>query len=683
MLKIKNVLHILIFLIAVTVSLTAQENKILKDEDFLNKLREMALTDIMDMKISVASQIPLSMREAPGIVTLVTREDILNSGARDLVDVFTQLVPGFTFLQSDYGPIGLGVRGLWAYEGKVLLLIDGVEANDEGFGGIIFGNHFSIENIERIEVIRGPGSVIYGGYAGLGVINIITRSFEKKPGSYVSTSLSRMYDTYSHRNISFGIGNKENEFKYSVTGFTGQGRLSDRTFVPYFSKPEKSGSTINFTTANLNINMNYKGYDVRAFLERYKQEYDIDYEFSTLLLQLKKNYKIADWFHLDVNWNAKLQKPWELRGQSEFVFNGQVVDTTYSNNKSQNKSAFAFNGQFFITKNLHLLTGIEYTRTEVEIGDPEPGVLEIPFGSIEENYDDISAHTFISYAQLMFKNDIFNVTVGGRYESDEHFGTSFVPRLALTKIFGPFHFKLMASKSFRVPGGKYYDLNLKPEKGINYEVETGVQFSKNHFMVLNLFDELYKDVISYKLNSDSTAFYYDNQDVIRSRGFELEYKYVGKIFRLGSNFSYATIIENTVDAYKVPEKNNRALGFPEYQFNIFAGINISKHLSINPSFTFFGPRYGYIEGFIVNNIGKKLTTNEQGVLKEFEFTTMLNVNFRTKDILTKGLNIDLGIRNLFNNDFEYIQPFNGYKAPLPAPTSSLILRINYESNFTF
>src|SRR5882672_6289793 len=135
---------------------------------------EMSLEQLMNIKVS-ASKTNLSSRETPSIVSVITREDIRNMGARDLMDVLNQ-VPGMSFGADVQNTVGIGTRGNWGHEGKVLLLIDGNEMNEILYATTQFGQHYNISNIDRIEIIRGPGSSIYGGYAELGVINIITRN---------------------------------------------------------------------------------------------------------------------------------------------------------------------------------------------------------------------------------------------------------------------------------------------------------------------------------------------------------------------------------------------------------------------------------------------------------------------------------------------------------------------------
>ena len=96
----------------------------------------------MNIKISVASIKELTPRESPGVVSYISAEEIHESGANDLVDVL-RLVPGFDFAMDVEGVVGIGVRGNWAHEGKVLMLIDGQEMNEGLYSSLQFGNPFT------------------------------------------------------------------------------------------------------------------------------------------------------------------------------------------------------------------------------------------------------------------------------------------------------------------------------------------------------------------------------------------------------------------------------------------------------------------------------------------------------------------------------------------------------------
>src|SRR5947209_7894913 len=104
------------------------------------------LNDLLTRDVAVASQKSSTLREAPGVVTVVSREEIQSSGARDLIDVLS-LVPGFWFGVDVEGVVDVGLRGVWAHEGKTLLLVDGVEMNELLYSNNELFNHYPLGNI--------------------------------------------------------------------------------------------------------------------------------------------------------------------------------------------------------------------------------------------------------------------------------------------------------------------------------------------------------------------------------------------------------------------------------------------------------------------------------------------------------------------------------------------------------
>ena len=133
---------------------------------------------ILAEKETVASNVIKDAKKQPASVSVITKEQIKMSGARTVNEVLTTYVPGF-FTVEDQDDTIAGFRGFASdNNAKVLLLINGHNMNTEWFWGppdsII--NGMNMEYIERIEVIRGPGSVTLGQGALLGVINIITKN---------------------------------------------------------------------------------------------------------------------------------------------------------------------------------------------------------------------------------------------------------------------------------------------------------------------------------------------------------------------------------------------------------------------------------------------------------------------------------------------------------------------------
>src|SRR5256712_4190853 len=125
----------------------------------------------LKQETTVASVRPATLRDSPGILTLLSREEILASGARDLLDVL-QLVPGFAPAVDVEGAVDVGFRGVWGHEGKILLLLDGQEMNETLYSTLQLGHELTVDQIQSIEIIRGPGSARYGGNAELAVIHV-------------------------------------------------------------------------------------------------------------------------------------------------------------------------------------------------------------------------------------------------------------------------------------------------------------------------------------------------------------------------------------------------------------------------------------------------------------------------------------------------------------------------------
>ena len=138
----------------------------------------MNLEQLMKVQFSTASKHPENVSETPASVTVITRSDIRAYGWRTLAEVL-QSVRGY-WVNSDRDYSYLGVRG-FARPGdnntRILLLVNGHRLNDNIFYQALIGTEFplDVELIERIEIVRGPASSLYGTNAFFGVINVVTQ----------------------------------------------------------------------------------------------------------------------------------------------------------------------------------------------------------------------------------------------------------------------------------------------------------------------------------------------------------------------------------------------------------------------------------------------------------------------------------------------------------------------------
>ena len=158
---------------------------------------ELMLFDEVPTVVSATRQ-PRAINLTPVPISLITKEFIHYSGLTTLAEVL-QFTPGMNVLRMDRNHYAVGVRGFHSrFSDRTLLLIDGRNANNIYTGSVdLMTLPLMMGDIERVEVVRGPGGASWGANAFNGVINIITKDAGSEPGVVVSTSLNEFGDTYS------------------------------------------------------------------------------------------------------------------------------------------------------------------------------------------------------------------------------------------------------------------------------------------------------------------------------------------------------------------------------------------------------------------------------------------------------------------------------------------------------
>ena len=137
-------------------------------------LSDLSLQQLLEVEVISASRIVDPRETAPSTIWVVTREQIERLGLRDLKDILA-LGPGVDAIDPHFFLLG-GQRGFVGSFSQALLLVDGREMNNLIAGESFISNQFRAQNIERVEIVNGPGSALYGANALAGVINIITRT---------------------------------------------------------------------------------------------------------------------------------------------------------------------------------------------------------------------------------------------------------------------------------------------------------------------------------------------------------------------------------------------------------------------------------------------------------------------------------------------------------------------------
>lgn len=188
---------------------------------------DLSLEQLMKLEVTSAAKRPESIVNTPAAVFVLTNEDIKRMGARSVPEAL-RMVPGLNVAQISTGIWAISARGFnGRFVNKLLVLVDGRSVYTPLFSGVYWDRHDGLlEDIERIEVIRGPGAALWGANAVNGVVNIITKSARDTEGTYLSAGAgtgdefqgamrygARLGEHGSYRvyGAAFNLGSREND----------------------------------------------------------------------------------------------------------------------------------------------------------------------------------------------------------------------------------------------------------------------------------------------------------------------------------------------------------------------------------------------------------------------------------------------------------------------------------------
>jgi outer membrane receptor for ferrienterochelin and colicins len=183
------------------------------------------LDSLLNIKVNTAAKYSQGIGEAPASVTVVTAAEISQYGARTLDEVLIHVTGFFHSYDRNYSYIG--VRGFGRptdYNDRILVLLDGHTLNDNVYGSAYTGTDMPLNmaSIERIEVVRGPGSALYGTGAMFAVINIITKPGARIDGTTIGLARGS-FNTTQATLLSGGDLGEHSDFMISATGMTTPG----------------------------------------------------------------------------------------------------------------------------------------------------------------------------------------------------------------------------------------------------------------------------------------------------------------------------------------------------------------------------------------------------------------------------------------------------------------------------
>ena len=524
--------------ISIAVGLVLSQPAVAEDEGATKptKLMQMSIDDLLSVKVYSASKFTQKITEAPSAVTVITAADIKSYGYRTLADILASARGLFVSYDRSYQY--LGVRGFnrpGDFNSRVLLLVDGYRVNDANYDTASIGQEFflDVDLIDRVEVVRGPGSSIYGSNAFFGVINVFTKRGRSFDGAEVSGEVAS-HETGKGR-LTFGK-QYENGAELLLSAMSSNSRGQDLYFPEFDTPATNNGVAHNLDSDKANRvygKFAYGGYSLTAaYSERVKNipTGAFGVAFNDPNTQNKDSQAV-----LSLDYSGQLNKYQDIMAsvfyggyfyQAILPYNPPPVTINLDEGQSEWWGASAkLESRYGKHK---LVTGIEYQdnyRQDLKNHDVAPYVL---YTEVNRN-----SHRSALYAQdeIGIKENLL-LNIGLRYDQYSTVGGTTNPRLGF--IYNPqpaTALKLLYGTAFRAPNN--YEMfsasalakinpDLKPEKITTYELVAEHEVQQNFRLTGSIYRNNIRDLINQVLDPADGMLVFRNIGQVRSQGVELE-----------------------------------------------------------------------------------------------------------------------------------------------------------------
>lgn len=478
-------------------------------------LFSMSLEQLLQIQVNVAAKAPQAQHLAPAIITLISRDELRLYGGRNLADVLQRcpslLVFGSSFMDNTAASMRSGK--LTHTDDWMLLLINGRPLRESHNGGLSSDIYslLPLESIERIEVMRGPGSSLYGTNAFSGVINIVTREFAAHSDSELSLS-SGSFDTHK---ANFTAGDSGDNYHWSLSA-----SLLDSAGWNYAASDEAGnyGSQARAMSGEqVVLQVGYGDFHINSIIGNLDQFtaglflWDLASGAGIPQAQIQRRF-------VDLGYHPQLSPDWRLE-----------INHSHGGHTLEDRSARRESGggiteiaSFYkATDRLQLLSGLVMDRLEGDLNSHVAG----------GNYsiDRYSAYLQADY-QLTPK---LKTVTGTQWNYASAVGDDWSPRLGLVgEINQHWGYKILYGEAYRnayafqqffkVPG---FEGNpaLRPESIQTYDLQLNYQQVQTSFSLGYFHSTIEESHI--RISNNGLATVINSNEDIDSHGLELEFKH--------------------------------------------------------------------------------------------------------------------------------------------------------------
>ncbi|PTQ88858.1 TonB-dependent receptor plug domain-containing protein [Agitococcus lubricus] len=650
---------------------------------------DLSLEELGKVRVTtIASGTATPLDKASAVATVITAADIEAMGATDLDEVL-ETVPGLHVTRSQQSYAGRYIiRGITStYNPQALVLINGVPVTSlfTGNRGNIWGG-MPVKAIARVEVIRGPGSALYGADAFAGVINIVTKNGKDlkdtqatvRVGSFNTQAVSVAHGgQYAGLELGFVIEAQRTD-GWKKTVHTDAQTVLDKLLATQASLAPNTINTakdmldtrLDIASDNARLRLGYQGrYNVESSVGYAEaldpsshinsQRYNVDYSYSLKELAPQLDVDIRTSYYRntqEVKANILLYPkgafggdfPEGFIGNPGYLEENARIDLSalykgMDNHLFRVGSGFTWDDMFEVTETKNFM--VAFLPSGAPVFPPRPNGIDDVSDTAEVYLPESQRKNYYFFIQDEWKfAPNWQATTGVRYDHFSDFGDTTNPRLALVwAATEKITTKLLYGKAFRAPAFSELFVtsnpialgnpNLTPETIDTYELAFSHQLSKDMLYTANIYHYRINDFISFVPTSCACGVNQaQNLGNIEGHGLELELDYsVLENWRILANYAYQKSIDQNTDA-DVGEAPNHQI-YLRNEWTVASGVFFDAQLTW---------------------VGK-----QQRVLGDMrdpvsDYTTV-DLTLRKHDILT-GFDMSLSIRNAFNADIREPSP---------------------------
>ena len=546
--------------------LVAQEKQ--KDSVFVNELSEVMVTTGTRTE-RVLSSLPLPM-------TIITSEQIVKSGVTRLNEILSEQT-GIILIPDESGFEGIQMQGLDA--AYTMILIDGVPLVGRT-SGVLDLSRVSVGNIDRIEIVKGASSALYGSEAMGGVINVITKRPVK---DLFSGSLSYRYATFNTSDANANLLWKKKKFAanlfanyYATDGYDLDKSTSLKNVEGYYNTTIQPKLYYDFSE-NLKLIVSNRFFNQKA-------DNAAEIESKTYIGEAKEN-----------EWNSqiKLEHKWNSKIYSEY----ELYTTNYKNDSflnDENNALFekTYYNQWLFRPEVRTTFSIKNDKLTAGVG-LNYETLDRTYFKSNVNFN--SQYVFVQYDYN--PSGKLNILAGFRYDNHSEYASQFSPKLAVNyKFNNNFSLKSSVGYGYKAPDFRqlFFDFT---NPSVGYTV-LGYNVAEDR---LNEFEE------QGQLLSRTAGISFDKPlEAESSINFNFGGFYKKNKLKIDVNAFY-NLIDNLIDTQVVAQKNN--------------GQNIFSYTNFDKIFTYgleYNSAYSFTKEFVVSLGYQYLIAKDKSVLDNFE-----------------------------------------------------------------